>query len=158
MTTAVSPSVDWIRLAIGDDEIVLSPSPGIEVRLQVAPVSDDGYLEPLTRDPAPRTQFTVDLVLTDTAAATHCEVEARRVVEALGGSLPATAPLREFSLEAALSGEGLPYNRVLAPRLALSAGVPHELDEDDQEAGVRVFTAIARADDLGHVYQMQLVD
>lgn len=162
MTTAAPVTVDWIRLALGDEEIDLAPQPGIELRLLVDAVPYDGYLDPLTLGPAPEVQFTVDLVLTKVdfdawQVAQRCESEARRVAKALGSFLPATGALRNFSLEAALGGEGLPYNRVTAPQLTLNAGEPHEVEEHGERA-VRVFTATALADDNGNTYTMRLAD
>ncbi|MFJ4785172.1 hypothetical protein [Streptomyces sp. NPDC088794] len=162
MTTAAPVSVEWIRLTIGGEEIELARSPGIEPRLLVDPVEYDGYLDPLTRGPDPKMRFTVDLVLTDTDedpgwVAQRCEAEARRVAESLGAPLPTLGSRRDFSLEAGLGGEGLPYNRVSAPRLVLNPGMPHTIEEGG-EVAVRVFTATALADDRGTKYQMRLVD
>lgn len=161
MKTAVPVAIEWIRIAIGDGEVEVAPSPGIEPRLLVEPVPYDDYLDP-TRGSAPKMRFTVDLVLTETGpdawwVAQRCEVEARRVAEALGVYLPATAALRNFSLEAALGGESLPYNRVSAPHLILNAGEPHEIEEHGERA-IRVFTATARTDGDGATYTMRLTD
>jgi hypothetical protein len=159
MTTAALPSVDWIRLTIGDDELSLVPSPGIELRLLVAPVPHDGNLDPLTVGHPPQIRFTVDLVPTAAGAVHRCEAEARRVGEALGANGPADGLLREFSLEAALGGDGLPYNRVSAPRLTLLSGEPPLLDEEQAVPGVRVFAATAHsAGDDGSKCWMRLVN
>lgn len=158
MTTATLPSVDWVRLAIGDERIDLTPSPGIQLRLIVEPVDYDGYLDPLTAPPPPQIRFAVDLVPTEAHAVHRCEAEARRVAKALGATRPANGLLEEFSLEAALAGEGLPYNRVSAPRLTLTPGGPPLLDEDQAGPAVRVFAATAHAGDDGSKYRMTLAD
>lgn len=160
MTTAAPVTIKWIDLVIGGERIEIAPQAGIEPRILVDAVPYDGYLDLLTRGPAPRARLTVDLVLTDTdddprRVAQRCEAEARRVAEALGAFLPATAALRDFSLEAALGGESLPYNRMSAPRLTLDAGEPHWIEEHGERA-MRVFAATARADDDGGVYTMRL--
>lgn len=150
MTTAAHPSVDWVRLTIGDDDFTLDPSPGIELRLSVASVPYDGYVDLLARPPAPQLHMAVDLVPSDAEAIVHretqariarCEAQARDVAARLGAVGPVSAPLREFSLEAALGGEGLPYNRMAVPRLLLVSGEPPMFDEDQFVPAVRVFTA-----------------
>jgi hypothetical protein len=157
MTTAALPSVDWIRLTIGDDELSLVPSSGIELRLLVAPVPYDGHLDPLTVGPPPQIRFTVDLVPSAASAVHRCEAEARRVGDALGAH-STDGLLREFSLEAALGGEGLPYNRVSAPRLTLTPGRPPYFDADQAVPAVRVFAATAHSADDGSKYRMTLTD
>lgn len=158
MTTAVSPSVDWIHLAIGNDDITLTPSPGIQLQLLVDPLPHDGFVDLLAPAPPPQIRFTVDLVPTAAGAVSRCESEARRVADILDANGQAGGLLREFSLEAALGGEGLPYNRVSAPRLTLLPGNPPMLDEGQAVPAVRVFAATARADHGGSKYQMRLVD
>jgi len=107
-------------------------------------------------------RFTVDLMLVEEGpyvwqVAQYCEAEARRIAAALGSFQPATSALRHFSLEAALGGEGLPYNRVSAPQLMLNPGEPHPIEERG-ERGVRVFTATALADDNGTKYTLRFAD
>jgi hypothetical protein len=159
MTTAPPVTIKWIDLVMGGEKIQITPLPGIEPRLLVDAVPYDGYLEPLTRGPASEVCVTVDLVLTETGpdaglAAQYCEAEARRVAEALGVFLPPPATLRNFSLEATLGGEDLPYSRVSVPQLALKPGEPHEVEERGERA-VRVFTATALADDNGTKYTLR---
>lgn len=159
MTTAAPVTIKWIDLVVGGERIEIAPLPGIEPRLLVDAVPYDGYLDPLTRGPNPEVRVTIDLVLTETGpgawlAAQHCETEARRVAEALGVFLPPTAALRNFSLEAALDGEDLPYNRMSAPQLALKPGEPHEVEERGERA-LRVFTATALADSNGTKYTLR---
>lgn len=158
MTTAVSPSLDWIRLTIDGDEVTLAPSPGFWVRLLVTPVPYDGYLDPLAAPPPPQIRFTVDLVPTGVEPVARCETEARRVARALAEAHATGGLLSEFSLEAALSGEGLPYNRVSAARLRLATVGPPAYDEDQAVPSVRVFAATAHADGVGSKYQMRIVD
>jgi hypothetical protein len=57
-------------------------------------------------------------------------------------------------LDAAIGGEGVPYDRVSIPRLTLLAGDPPRLDEDQPVPGVRVFTATARVGADGSKYVM----
>lgn len=139
MTTTAPVSVDWIRLTIGDEELTIEPSPGIELRLTVKPVEYEGYLEPLTRGPAPQIHFSVDLVPADTDAIIRSENEAVRILERLDARNPML--LRMFTLEAALGGEGLPYNRVTAPKLQLAISEPPHFDDDQPVPAVHVFTA-----------------
>ncbi|MFJ8929208.1 hypothetical protein ACIRLA_21785 [Streptomyces sp. NPDC102364] len=141
MTTAAPASVDWIRLAVDGTEFTIEPSPGIDLSLSVKTSGYDGHLEPLTRGPSPQLHLSVALVPTGSEAAFRCESSALRILERLGAAKPATMPLREFSLEAALGGEGLPYNRVSAPRLYLIPGEPPVFDEDLPVPSVHVFTA-----------------
>lgn len=159
MTTAAPVTIKWIDLMPGSERIEIAPLPGIEPRLLIDAVPYDGCLDPLTRGPDPEVQVTLDLVLTETGpgawlVAQRCEAEAQRVAETLGVFLPATAALRNFSLEAALDGEALPYNRVSVPRLALKPGEPHEVEERGEHA-VRVFTATALSGDNGTKYTLR---
>ncbi|MCX4231974.1 hypothetical protein [Streptomyces ortus] len=159
MTTAVPVTIKWIDLVMGGEKIEIAPLPGIEPRLLVDAIPYEGYLEPLTRGPDPEVCVSVDLVLTETGpgawlVAQRCEAEARRVAEALGALLSPTAALRNFSLEAALGGEGLPYNRMSVPQLALRPGEPHAVEERGERA-VRIFTATALADDNGTKYTLR---
>ncbi|QQM45230.1 hypothetical protein [Streptomyces liliifuscus] len=157
MTTATAVTVDWVRLAIGDDEITVEPSPGIELALSVKPVEHDGYLDPLTRGPAPRLHLSLHLIPTGTEAIVRCESQARRILEQLGAPASACAPMCDFSLEAALGGEGLPYNRASAPGLTLTPGEPPVFDEDLPVPSVHVFTAKAHGASET-VYTMWLAD
>lgn len=152
MTTPAPSIVDWIRLTIGDDEVTLEPSPGIDLHLTVETVPCEGYLDPVTRGPDPQLRFSVDLIPSSGAAAVRCESQAREVAARLGLGGPM---MRDFALEAALGGEGLPYNRVQAPRLRLIPGGPPT--PDDVDLSVRVFTAKVESVD-GHAYTMRLVD
>lgn len=156
MTTAPPVTVDWVRLKV-DDEFAVEPSPGIELALSVKPVDYDGYLDPLTRGPAPRLHLSLHLIPTGTEAIVRCESQARRILEQLGAPTSASAPLRDFSLEAALGGENLPYNRVSAPRLALTPGEPPVFDEDLPVPSVHVFAAKAHSDSET-VYTVWLAD
>ncbi len=158
MTTAALPSVDWIHLTVGDRRIDLAPSPGIELRLVVEPVADDRAFGLLDAPRAPKLRVAVDLIPADARTVARCESEAARVAQELGAYASPLSALREFSLEAALGGEGVPYNRVTAPRLTLQPGPASILDEDQPEPGVRVFTATAHADDDGIKYLMRRVD
>lgn len=158
MTTAALPSVEWIRLTVGDDRIDLAPSPGIELRLVVEPVPDDrsfGVLEM----PRPATlRVCVDLIPVEgesvswADAVVACESKAAEIAGRLGAGASPLAPLREFSLDATLAGEGLPYNRASVPRLALKPFGLLLLDEDQPLPGVRVFTATARPNGNGIQY------
>ncbi len=162
MTTAALPSVDWIRLTIGDHRIDLMPSPGIEFRLTVEPVPDDRAFRVLGPPRPPELQVAVDLIpgagasVSWEEAVAACESKAAQLAGQLGAEAPPLAPLKEFSLEAALGGEGLPYNRVSVPRLTLKPSGPPQLDEDQPLPGVRVFTAIARPGDDGSQYALTL--
>ncbi|WP_369212715.1 hypothetical protein [Streptomyces flavofungini] len=157
MTTAAPVSVDWIRLTIGDDHLTVEPSPGIDLHLAVQSVEYGGYLDPLTRSPRPSLRLSVRLVPRGIDAAVRCETQAREVAARLGTRQSAFAAVRMFSLEAALGGEGLPYNRVTAPRLILVPGPEPLLDEDLPVPSVHVFSAKAHPED-GHAYTMRLVD
>ena len=158
MTTAALPSVDWIHLTIGDTDLTVAPSPGIQLRLTVEPVPDDtsfGLLDP----PRPAAlQVCVDLIPGDgptglsAEAVARCESMAARLAVQLGATASPLAALKEFSLEAAFVGEGAPYNRVSIPRLTLKPSGPPILDEDQPLPGVRVFTATARAGADGSQY------
>ena len=141
MTTTLPATVDWIRLTIGDEQIELVPSPDVQLRLAVEPVEYEGYLDPLTAGPPTKLYASVDLVPLNARAVHRCEARAGEAAGQLGVYEPATSPLREFALEAGLSGEGLPYNRVAAPRLHLVPGPPPMFDEDQPVPSVRVFTA-----------------
>lgn len=159
MTTATPVTIKWIDLIMGGERIEIASLPGIEPRLLIDAIPYDGDLDPLTLGPAPEVRVAVDLVLTENGpgawlVAQGCEAEARRVAEALGSFLPPTAALRDFSLEAALSGEDLPYNRVSVPRLILKPGEPHEAEERGERA-VRIFTATALDDGNGLKYTLR---
>lgn len=139
MTTAAPVSVDWIRLTVGGEVLTIEPSPGIELRLTVDSVEHEGYLEPLTRGPALQLHFSVDLIPADTDAIIRSENEAVRISKRLDARNPML--LRTFTLEAALGGEGLPCNRITAPRLhRVPGGQPH-FDGDQPVPAVRVFAA-----------------
>ncbi|WP_309029318.1 hypothetical protein [Streptomyces alfalfae] len=157
MTIAAPTSVNWIRLMIGDGEFTIEPSPGIDLHLAVQSVEYDGYLDPLTLGPRPELRLSVHLVPRDTDAVVRCEAQAREVAERLGAYRSALAAVPMFSLEAALGGESLPYNRVAVPRLILMPGPEPLLDEDLPTPSVHVFTAKAHPVD-GHTYTMRLVD
>src|SRR3954454_1440055 len=112
MTTAALPSVDWIHLRIGDTDLTVTPSLGIELRLIVEPVPDDRAFDLLDMPrPAPL-QVHVDLIPADgssglsSEAVARCESMAARIASQLGAGASTLAPLEEFSLEAALAGEG----------------------------------------------------
>lgn len=141
MTTAAPLSVAWVRLAVDGSEFTLTPSPDIELRLTVNRNEYEGYLDPLTIGPPPGLTLAVDLIplrpLEDDSVI-RCEATAREVARRLGLS---DLMLHEFALEAALDGEGLPYNRMEVPRLLLASDDPPTLDEDVPESFVRVFTA-----------------
>lgn len=157
MTTAAPVSVDWVRLTIGGDEFTIEPSPGIDLHLAVQPVEYEGYLDPLTLGPRPELRMSVHLVPRGTEAVVRCESRAREVAERLGAYRSALAAVPVFSLEAGLGGEGLPYNRVAAPRLILIPGPEPLLDEDLPVPSVHVFSAKAHPEE-GHTYTMRLVD
>ena len=163
MTTAVSPSVDWIRLTIGNDDLTLTPSPGIQLRLLVDLVPDERSFG-LLDSPRPATlQVRVDLIPgsgptgLSAKAVAQCESMAVRLAAQLGANASPLAPLKEFSLEAALAGEGVPYNRVSIPRLTLKPSGPPLLDEDQPLPGMRVFTATARPGGDGSQYVLSKV-
>lgn len=158
MTSAVSPSVDWIRLTIDDNRIDVMPSPGIQLRLIVEPVSDDKPFGVLAPPQSAGLQVSVDLIPdastseSRSGAVAACESTASRLAAQLGAGASPLAPLKEFSLEAALGGDGVPYNRVSVPRLTLQPSGPPLLDEDRPLPGVRVFTATARPGADGSQY------
>lgn len=143
MTTAAPASVTWIRLVVDGAEFTIEPSPGIALSLSADLSEYDGYLDPLTRGPRPELHLSVALIPANDAAIMHCETQARRILNRLGAKRPAAMALHEFSLEAALDGEGLPYNRVSAPRLHLIPGADPAFDADLPVPSVHVFTAKA---------------
>ena len=141
MTTAAPTSVDWVRLTVGGDEISVDPAPGIELRLAIEVPDDEGYLDPLTVGSSPQLHIALDLIPRTSEAIARCEMTAVRILERLGVRESALAPLREFSLKAALGGDGLLYDRVEAPRLVLKpSGLP-SFDDDQPVPAVRVFAA-----------------
>lgn len=144
MTTATLTTVDWVRLALGGKEISLSPAPGVELRLIIDTAPEGEGLGLLTTPPPPELQVAVDLIPTDRSTVAQCESWAARIGAQLGTQAGPWDDLREFSLEAALGGEGLPYSRVSVPHLAITPGPAPFLDEDEPLPGVRVFTAKAR--------------
>lgn len=164
MTTVALPSIDWIRLTIGDQRIDLAPSPGIQLRLSVEPMPDDRGFGLLDAPRPSGLRVAVDLIPVETTslplaeAVARCESKAAGLAASLGAGHSPLSPLREFSLEAALGGDGLPYNRMSAPRLTLLPGGPPALDEDQAVPAVRVFAATARADGGGSKYVLRLVD
>ncbi|MGW0780299.1 hypothetical protein [Streptomyces sp. NPDC002913] len=154
MTTATLTTVDWVRLTLGDEEITLSPAPGIELRLIVESAPDDPAPDTLTPPRSPELKVAVDLIPTDRSTVAQCESWAARMGAQLGTQAGPWDDLREFSLEAALSGEGLPYSRVSVPHLTIIPGPAPFLDEDEPLPGVRVFTAKARTSSDGSKYRM----
>jgi hypothetical protein len=158
MTTAALPAVGWIRLTIGGDRIDLTPSPGMQLRLIVEPVPDDRSFGVLEMPRPAVLRVCVDLIPVEGAsvswaqAVAACESKAAEIARRLGADAPPLTPLRQFSLEAALGGDGLPYNRASVPRLTLDPFGPLLLDEDQPLPGVRVFTATARPGDDGIQY------
>lgn len=154
MTTAAPTSVDWVRFQFGDRRIDLRPPAGIQLRLIVEPERDEQGFGLLDSPLLPRLQVAVDLipVKVDYDTVARCEWEAGRIAAELGAYDPPLALLREFSLEAGLSGDGLPYDRVSIPRLTLLPSGPPELDEDQPLPGVRIFTATVHASDGGSQY------
>lgn len=155
MTTATRTTVDWVRITLGGDEILLSPSPGIELRLIIDAAPDGQCFDVLTMPSPPELRVAVDLIPTLMDTVAQCESWASRVGAQLGTEAGPLDDLREFSLEAALSGEELPYSRVSVPRLSLTPGPPPLLDEDEPLPGVRVFTATARTGSDGSKYQLR---
>jgi hypothetical protein len=143
MTTAALTSVTWIRLTVGVQRIDLAPEQDVALRLVVLPVEYEGYLDPLTVGPQSELHVSVDLVPEKASAVGRCEQFAREVATGLGAFEPPLAALHEFSLDAGLDGEGLPYNRVTVPKLLLIPGSPPMFDEDQPVPAVRVFTAKA---------------
>lgn len=141
MTTTALTSVDRIELAVGDRQITLTPSPGIELRLTVDSIADDPAFDLLDHPRPPKLHVAVCLIPSGADAIMRSEAQATAVAAELGAHDSPLAPLREFSLEAALSGEDVPYHRVSIPRLTLLPGEPPVLDEDQPLPGVRVFTA-----------------
>jgi hypothetical protein len=154
MTTAAAPSIAWIRLTLDGVDFTLAPSPGIELRLAVNPVEYDGYLDPLVRGPLPELHVVVDLLPRNAASVIRCETQAREVAARLDLGSPV---MREFGLEAALDGKGLPHNRMEAPRLLLVPDGPPTLDDDGSEPFVRVFTAKVPSGSES-AYTLRLVD
>jgi hypothetical protein len=141
MTTVADPSVAWVRLAIDGGAITLTPASDVDLRLTVDRVDYDGYLDPLTVGPPPGFSMSVDLIPLrphEGDVIRRCEAQAREVAARLGAG---RAMQREFAMEAALSGEPLPYNRVEAPRLYLASSELPEFDDDQPLPAVRVFTA-----------------
>lgn len=161
MTTATRTTIDWVRLTLGGEEIPLSPTPGIELRLVLNAVADDLGFDVLTRPGPPKLRVAVDLIPIPSTRSTvaQCESWAARVATRLGADAEPLEALREFSLEAALSGGGLPYSRVSVPRLTLTSGPPPFLyaEEDEPLPGVRVFTATAHTNSDGSKYQLRRV-
>lgn len=154
MTTATRTTVDWVHLTLGDEEITLSPMPDIELRLIVESNPDGPNLDMLTPSSSPELQVAVDLIPTDRSTVAQCESWAARVGAQLGTKAGPWDALREFSLEATLSGGGLPYSRVSVPRLTSTPGPAPFLDEDEPLPGIRVFTAKARASSDGSKYRL----
>lgn len=159
MTTATRTTVDWVRLTLGDEEIRLFPAPGIELRLILDSISDDRVprlvgFDALTPPGPPELRVAVDLIPTDRSAVAQCESWAARVGAQLGTKAGLWDALKEFSLEAALSGGGLPYSRVSVPHLTITPGPAPLLDEDEPLPGIRVFTAKARASSDGSKYRL----
>ncbi|MET8378077.1 hypothetical protein [Streptomyces microflavus] len=154
MTTATPTTVDWMRLTLGDEEITLSPMPDIELRLIVELAPDGLTLDMLTPPPPPELKVSVDLIPTDRSTVAQCESWAARVGAQLGTTAGPWDGLREFSLEAALSGGGLPYSRVSVPCLTITPGPAPFLDEDEPPPGIRVFTAKARNSSDGSKYRL----
>ena len=153
MTTATRTSIDWVRLTLDGADITLSPSPDIGLRLTVDRVGYDGYLDPLTAGPPLGFSLSVDLIPLRPHEGYRCEALAREVAARLGIGSPV---LREFALEAALNGDGLPYNRMEVPHLLACNELP-VLDDDGSEFFVRVFTAKMLPDD-GVAYMLRMVD
>lgn len=155
MTTATHTTIDWVRLTLGGEEITLSPTPGIELRLVLDSVPDGLGFDLLTPPGPPKLRVAVDLVPTTGSAVAQCESWAASVATRLGAGAAPLEALREFSLEAALSGGAVPDSRVSVPRLTLVSGPPPFLDEDESLPGVRVFTARAHASSDGSLYLMR---
>jgi len=154
MTTAPPVTIDWVRFTADGDEFTLSPSPDFDLRVTVVHGEWAGYLDPLTIGPVPGYSLAVNLVPLhphDFAAVARCEVRAREVAALLGAE---RVERRSFAMEAGLDGEGLPYNRMEAPRLQLVPADPPEFDDDGPVPFVRVFTAKMVAVD-GVAYTMR---
>lgn len=154
MTTATLTTVDWVRLTLGNEELHLSPAPGIELRLIVESAPDDPTSDLLTPPRSPEMKVAVDLIPTDRSTVAQCESWAARVGAQLGTQAGLGGDLREFSLEAALSGEEIPYSRVSVPHLTITPGPAPFLDEDEPLPGVRAFTAKARTGSDGSKYRL----
>jgi hypothetical protein len=138
MTTAIQPCVDWVRLKVGEAVVALDPLPGIELRIVQELVEYPGYVDPLARPPLPEFHLAVDLCPRNAEDVVRCEEQARRVAAQLGlGS----RILREFAMRAAFVEDGLPYNRLEAPRLLLASDEAPELDDEGPVPFVRAFTA-----------------
>ncbi|MFJ2697405.1 hypothetical protein ACIO5Z_14425 [Streptomyces rochei] len=141
MTPVAPASIAWIRLVFDGADLTLTPSPDIDLLLTVDRVEYDGYLDPLTSGPPLGLSMSVDLVPMrplDSDGVLRCEAQARQVAAQLGVGRQARG---EFTLEAALDGEGLPYNRVEAPRLYLASDELPVFDDEQPLPAVRVFTA-----------------
>ncbi|MEU0160251.1 hypothetical protein ABZ154_15755 [Streptomyces sp. NPDC006261] len=154
MTTATRTTVDWVRLTLGGAEIPLSPSPGIELRLILDSVADSLSFDLLTPPGPPEVRVAVDLIPADGSAVAQCESWAARVATHLGANAAPLGDLKEFSLEAAISGGEHPYSRLVVPHLTLTPGPPPFLDKEESLPGVRVFTAKAHTGSDGSKYQL----
>ncbi|MFD5208366.1 hypothetical protein ACFWNF_15750 [Streptomyces anulatus] len=154
MTTATLTTVDRVRLTLGDEEITLSPMLGIELRLIIESAPDGLTRDMLTPPSSPELKVAVDLIPTDRGTVAQCESWAARVGAQLGTKAGPRDALKEFSLEAALSGEGLPYSRVSVPHLTITPGPAPFLDEDEPLPGIRIFTAKARTSSDGSKYRL----
>ncbi|MGW5633963.1 hypothetical protein [Streptomyces sp. NPDC003832] len=158
MTTAPPGTIDWIRFTIVGAAFTLSPSPDFDLRLAVVHGERTGYQDPLTVGPLPSYSLAVDLIPLrphDFAAVARCEARAREMATRLG---VADVDRYDFALEAGLGGEGLPYNRMEAPRLQLVAADLPEFDGDEPLQFVRVLTARMVADSAGVAYVMRQAD
>lgn len=153
MTTAASPSVAWIRLTVEGGDLLLAPSPGVELRLTEYRVDSGGRLNPLAPARPLGFSMTVDLVPLDGSSVLRCERHARDVAAWLGVGCLSPG---EFSMEVAVDGEDLPYNRMEVPRLYLASGEPPAFDYDQPLPSVRVFTARVPAG-VGTAYTLRRV-
>lgn len=112
MTTAALPSVEWIHLTVGDTDLTVMPSPGIQLRLIVEPVPDDRAYGILDMPRPSGLQVCVDLIPGDgpfglsAEAVARCESMAARIAAQLGANASLLTPLREFSSKPPSSAKG----------------------------------------------------
>lgn len=156
MTTPAPTTVDWIRFTVGSSRAQLDATEEWAPRLLVdyGRRDEDDSIADFTDRPQwtkPEMRVTVDLVLLKRDA----QWAARTEIHLIHGLLLAGL---DFSIEAAVTMPGAPYNRVSVPSLTADPLSIEPFATEAGESALRFIEATAHRVDNGSQYKLTLVD
>lgn len=156
MTTPAPTTVEWIRFTVGSSRAQLDATKEWAPRLLVdyGRRDEDDSIADFTDKPRwtkPEMRVTVDLVLLKRTS----QWDARAEIHLIHGLL---AREHEFSIEAAVTMPGAPYNRVSLPRLTAAPLDVEPITTEAGESALRFIEATAHRVNDGSQYRLTLVD